>query len=212
MPRRLSLNVTGLISIGVLVAAILGAFYFYLPSPNHPIAIEGRPLLEQDGPLFTDEQISLQFRPPPKWGMQARSTESPTTHKQERMVVKYKRLIRGPRVAWLRVSIGDINENSTPAELLRSRKPREANWTVTKDVEDGLTVGGRPAARITFGGLMNPDTSGSRQCSTEMVAVHCGKHAIYFAGTFMSNDEQARNEIRAAVESAVFERKKFAKQ
>jgi hypothetical protein len=188
----------------LLLSAGFALLVIFAPYFQSPTTMEGRPLLVQDGSTFNDDQIGLQFTPPAGWGMQARSTESPTMHKPERMVVKYKRLVRGPNVAWLRVSLADAPSGKTPADLLRDRKPREANWTKTKDVEDGLTIGGQPAARVTFGGTMNPDTGGSRQCTAEVVAVRCGTHVIYFTGTFTTTDEETRKLVRAAIESAVF--------
>src|SRR5262249_52331363 len=149
-------------SVFVLLFAAFALLVIFAPYFQTPATIEGRPLLEQGGTIFTDDQVGIQFTPPSGWGMQARSTESPTMHKPERMVVKYKRIVKGPNVAWLRVSVADAPSEKTPADLLRDRKPREAHWTRTKDVEDGLTIGGRPAARVTFGGLMYPDMGGSR--------------------------------------------------
>ena len=102
------------------------------------------------------------------------------------------------------MSVSDAPANSSPAELLRALKPREADWTVKKDVEDGLTIGGRPAARVTFSGLLNPDGQESRQCISEVVAVRCGQSVIYFAGTSVTAEAEAQHMIRAAVESAEF--------
>ena len=108
-----------------LIATALLAIYAL--TPNVPIyrAIEGRPLLEQNGPVFVDAQLGLRFTPPAGWAMQARSTEAPGEHRPERMVVKYKRLVPGPKEAWLRVSVSDAPANTSPAELLRLLKPRE---------------------------------------------------------------------------------------
>lgn len=196
--------VRGMLVAALLAAAVLTLLFLFTPNPRKPAALEGRPLLEQEGPTFQDTQVGLQFTPPEGWAMQARSTQSPTTHKPDRMLVKYKRLVRGPKVAWLRVSVSDAAPEATAYELAKQRKPRETNWTVTKDAEDGLTVGGQPAARITFGGQLDPDGKGARHCSAEVTVVRWGDQAVVFAGTFTTGDNETRDAIRAAVDSTTF--------
>ncbi|MBX7105794.1 MAG: hypothetical protein K1X57_17050 [Gemmataceae bacterium] len=191
--------------------AVGGAVAAYLLAPEVPNydAIEGRPLLEQDGPYFTDHQVGFQFTPPAGWGLQMRSTEAPTAKKPERTIVKYKRLVRGPRVAWLRVSVADAAEGVSPAEVLKTRKPRESNFTVSKPVEDGLSVDGRPAARVTFTGLLNPDSLGERPCTSEVVAVQHGKQMLYFTATFATADAESKEMLRTAIESTIIDPKRF---
>lgn len=192
--------------VGLAIAAIMGlaVVYALTPSVPRPEALEGRPLLEQEGDHFVDRQVGITFKPPAGWAMQSRSTESPTTHKEERTIVKFKRLVRGSKAAWFKVTVGDVAGDPTPAELIRTRKPRETHFTVTKPAEDGLTIAGQPASRITFGGLMEPDSSGSRHCTTEIVAMRHGPVAIYFMGTFATADPEGQQMIRAAIESTVF--------
>jgi hypothetical protein len=205
MTRQTKRVVATALGTVVVLGAAFALMVILAPYFNRPTYIEGRPLLLQDGPYFTDDQVGFQFTPPPGWGMQARSTESPTTHKPERMVVKYKRLVRGPKVAWLRVSVADAASDAKPEDLLRTRKPREISWVLTKEVESGLTIGGRPAARVTFGGMMNPDSSGSRHCTAEVFAVVVVDRVIYFTGTFTTSDNEARQQLRTSIESAVFQ-------
>lgn len=204
MRRPTNLNWLFFAILAVAIGAGLWALFVYTPSVSLPEALEGRPLLEQDGPEFVDNQIGLRFTPPTGWGMQARSTESPTTHKPERMVVKYKRLVRGPNVAWLRVHVVDVDDSSTPGELIKTRKPRETNWIVSKPIEDNLTIAGRPAARVTFSGLMDPDGRGARQCSAEVVAFKVGQRAYYFTGTFNNTDIETQKALRDALETIKF--------
>lgn len=201
--------------VGTAVAAVavavgLGALFALTPNVRRPQAVPGEPLLKQDEDLFTDRQVGLQFTPPGNWSMQARSLESPREHRPERMLVKFKRLIPGLEVAWLRVSVADAPEDLSPAELLKSRKPPEPEWTVKKDVEDGLTIDGRPAARITFGGPFDPDQRGVREFVSEVVAVRRGPHVFYFAGTFTPTDPTGRKRVRNAVASAILEPERFA--
>jgi len=203
---------TGVGLAAVVLAAGLGALLAFTPRAKFPTPIPGRPLLEQGNifddrdEVFTDAQLSVRFNPPANWSMQARSTESPTTHRPERTVVKYKRLIPGLQVAWLKLSVADTPGDESPAELLKKRRPPEADWRVTKPVEDGLTVGGRPAARITFGGPLDADDKGEKDYTCEVVAVRHGKQAFYFAGTYQTADPKGQKRIRTAMDTVAFDK------
>lgn len=211
MNRRTKRVLAGTAAAAVVVAATLGALFAFTPNAKRPQFVEGRPLLGEAGKVFTDVQVGVQFSPPADWAMQARSTESPTNHRPERMLVKYKRLVPGAQVAWLRVTVADADadDDQTPADLLRNRKPQESGWKVIKQVEDGLTVGGLRAARITFGGPFDPTGRGKKDFVSEMVAVRRGAQVFYFAGTFAADDPSGRQQVRAAVESAVFDADRF---
>lgn len=193
-----------MIAVAVFMALGLAVVYAMTPSVYRPAELEGRPMLEQDGPQFVDNQVGITFTPPTGWAMQQRSTESPTTHKAERTIVKFKRLVTGPKAAWFRVTVADVTGDPTPAELIRTRKPRDLHFVVTKEAEDGLTIAGRPASRITFGGEMDTDAKRSRHCTTEIIAMRHGATAIYFMGTYATADPEGLKMIRDAVESTVF--------
>jgi hypothetical protein len=208
MKRHASKQVWNLLLVATVIAAIgLGVVYAFTPNVRRAQMIEGRPMLEQDGPDFVDHQIGVTFTPPAGWAMQERSTESPTTHKAERMVVKFKRLIPGPKAAWFKLNVADVTGDPSPADLIRTRKPREAHFGMTKDPEDGLTIAGRPASRVTFGGDMDPDGKGSRPTTQEIVALRHGPVVLYFTGTFITADAETQQMIRAAIESAKLDHK-----
>jgi hypothetical protein len=199
------------------LAAGLSALFAFTPKPKWPEPVPGRPLLESHGDiytdhqdLFTDRQVGLQFTAPANWSMQARSTESPHEHKPDRMVVKYKRLIPGLDLAWFKVNVSDVPEDQSPADLLKKRKPPEEGWVVRHDVEDGLTVAGRPAARVTFGGPLDPDTKGARDFTCEVVAVRRGPQVFYFSGTYTTADPKGQKRVRTAVDSVVLDPQRFA--
>jgi hypothetical protein len=200
----------GTAAAAALVAGGLGALFAFTPKVRPPAATPGRPLLQNDEELFTDQQVGLQFAPPKFWSLQARSLDSPQEHRSERMVVKYKRLIPGLQVAWLKVSVGDAPGDKSPAEMLASRKLPEPDWKVTKPVEDGLTVAGRPAARVTFGGPLDPDHQGVRDFTNEVVAVRRGPQMFYFAGTYVTADPKGQKRIRTAIDTASLDPERFA--
>jgi hypothetical protein len=217
MPRPTRRVLIGTAAAALAAAAGLGALFALTPRVRPPAAVPGEPLLRQNDSeepdLFTDRQVGVQFVPPGGWSMQARTTESPREHKPERMVVKYKRLIPGHQVAWLRVSVADAPADQSPADLLKTRKPPEPDWKVRKSVEDGLTVGGQPAARVTFGGPFETDDKGDRDFTCEVVAVRPRPgepRVFYFAGTFMTGDPTGQKRVRAAIDSAAFDPARFA--
>jgi hypothetical protein len=193
-----------------LVASGLGALFAFTPRVRPPAATPGRPLLQNDDELFTDQQVGLQFEPPKLWSLQARSLDPPHEHRSERMIVKYKRLIPGMQVAWLKASVADAPGDKSPAELLAGRKPPEPEWRVTKPVEDGITISGRPAARVAFGGPLDPDHQGACDFTNEVVAVRRGAQMFYFAGTYVTADSKGQKLIRTAIDSVVLDRERFA--
>ena len=201
--------VCGTAIAAIIVAISLVALFAFTPRVKRPGYIEGRPLLESESRLFTDPQINLQFSPPVDWAMQERTTQSPTKHRAERMLVKYKQVLPAKPVAWLKVSVAEANGDQSPATLLQMRKPPEPTWRVVKEVEDGLKVGGLPAARVTFGGPFDPAGRGPREYVSELVAVRRGAQVFFFAGTYALTDVHERQKIRTAVESAVFDRTIF---
>jgi hypothetical protein len=170
-----------------------------------PTPVEGKPLLStglEERPVFRDEQLGLQFHPPGNWSMQVRSRLAPDDKgKDERVVVKYKRLLEGLHPAWLKVSVVE-NEATPLAELIAPRKP-EPSWRQLGEVEH-LTLQSRPAARITFGGTLAEDGGKAEEARTEVVAVRRDRHVFFFTGTYFVADPKGQKRIRTAVESVRF--------
>src|SRR5262245_50894563 len=199
--------VVGLTFGAVVVAA--GISWWLATQPRAPLATPGRPLLHHDDDLFTDTQLKIQFTPPGNWSMQARSTEPRGAHMPERTVVKFKRLIPGLDVAWIRLSAIDSKEDQPLSEFLSKRKPPEPGWKVTAKVEE-ITLKGLPAARIVWAGQLDPDQKGVRDFSCEQTAVRRDRQIFLFAGTYVTADATALRRIRTAVNSAVFSQDQFA--
>jgi hypothetical protein len=200
MPGKLQFAVIAVAAL-VGVGAIL--VWYLTPRPKRYEAIEGRPLLAQDGKEFLDEQVGLRFTPPADWAMQARSTEAPT-HLPERRVVKYKLFSPSRHAAWMRLWVKDVAEGMTPVEMLRNSKPPEPGWKPQGEIEGDLQIGGAPAARRTFGGPLDHDGRGNKDFRCEIVAVKRGGRLFEFSGTYFAGDEQAQREIRQTMTSVVF--------
>lgn len=194
----------GVLLVTLLVGAGLATVYVWTPqvSPSPP---EGVPLLEDGDKPFDDPQVGLRFTPLPGWAMQVRTTEAPNYHVPERRIVKYKRIVKGPNVAWMRVIVKDAEGDPKPAEELMKRKPPEPDFKVSKEVEADLTVAGMPAARLTYSGALDPDRIGTRPFTSEVVAVRRGKQTFIFAATFVTADTETQQQIRKVLDSVQLE-------
>jgi len=202
------LGLIGLIGVAIIVAG--GVSWWLGGRPRKPVPTPGRPLLQNDDVLFTDERLQVQFTPPGNWTMQARSTEAPNTHKSERTVVKFKRLIGGLDVAWIKLSAIDAPADTSLPDFLTHRPPPEPGWAAKGKAEE-LTLKGLPAARITWSGPFDPDQQGIRNFTCEQTAVRRDKQIFLFSGTYLSSDPVALRRIRTAVDSAVFTPGEFVK-
>jgi hypothetical protein len=189
----------------LLVAGTL-VIHSFSPGGKKPGYVQGRPLLESDGPVFSDAELGLRFTYPPGWALQARAAQNHGAHSAERLLVKYKRVVPPDQLAWLSVNVADANDGDSPDQFLRGQRAPESNWKVTKPIEMGLTVGGQPAARVVFGGPFNSGQKASRDFTCELVAVKNGQRIFLLAGMFAAADKVSQQQVRAAIESAVFER------
>lgn len=175
-----------------------------VPRPKRYDAVPGRPLLVQDGSLFSDSQVGLRFMPPPEWGMQVRSTEA-SRHRPERLLVKYKRVLPDMAVAWLRVRVMDVPSEQSAAEYLKGRKPPEINFSPAGEIEEPLTVANHPAAKRTYTGSFDVDGRGMKPFRCEVAAIKRENRIFEFAGTFAENDEKAKEQLKSTLESVTFE-------
>ncbi|MFL5331191.1 MAG: hypothetical protein ACJ8C4_20050 [Gemmataceae bacterium] len=186
--------------LGLGLAAVL---VFWPQQHKSPLG-SGQTLLGKAADSFSDEQTGLRFKPPAGWSMQGRTLASPDQTLSPRLVVKFKRLAPNVAVAWFRVFVHETPADQSPAEFLRAHKPPEKSWKVVKEVEPGLTVGGQPAARITFAGALDPNGRGATDYTAEFFAIRQGSRLFEISGTFPTTDEDAKNQFRSAMESVAF--------
>lgn len=163
-------------------------------------APQGAPHLYQGQREFHDDQQGFRFTPPSGWGMQARAVEAPGAPAGERPLVKYKRLVPGKTPAWLKVSVTDASSSTPLADLLGKRSPGP-HWKQASAAES-LEVSGLPAARISFAGKYD-----NRDFIREILAVRRGHQVFFFAATFPAGDPGARDLMRQAVDSAIWEQR-----
>jgi hypothetical protein len=196
-------TVAAVFAVAVIAAMGCVLLYALMPRPKRFNYDHDRPLLRDAEALFKDPQTDLQFVPPQDWSMQARSFDAPK-HRPERMLVKYKRVKADQPEAWLRVRVFDAPEDQSPGEFLRRRKAPEEGMKPAKEVEEKLQVAGQPAARVMYAGPFDPDGSGAHDFTCEIIALRRGEQFFVFAGTYLTTDIQARQQIHTAFESIAF--------
>jgi len=159
------------------------------------------PELRQDEATYVNRQEGFRFDAPPGWSQHARIAEGlpADAMSQERLLVKYKRL-GSPRPAFFRASAYDLPADKSPVAYVAERPPGPENWTRTGK-EETVDVGGQPGTRVTFHGNWDTD-----KVTKEVVAVRRGNgRVIFFTGIYPTADTQARQQIRTALASVVWE-------
>ena len=152
-------------------------------------------------PEFRAEREGLRFVPPQGWSERARGDAASCGQKHDRLLVQYKRLQAGAP-AWLRVTVADMPPSRPLDVCLAERAP--GNWKRESEVEK-IQVGGLPAVRASFVGRWH-----DRDLRCELVAVRRGSEVYWFSGTWPVNDVAARDQVRDAVGSAVWDTRNFA--
>ncbi len=112
-------------------------------------------------------------------------------HPPERFLVRYDRISTGQH-AWLRVTVADL-PSSAPLKAYLSNHLPGRGWKRESE-EEGLEVGGLPAARIAFAGRFY-----DQNYLCETTAVRKGEKAYLFSAAFPAADETAREQVRQAV-------------
>jgi hypothetical protein len=155
------------------------------------------PALQAAGAAYENAHEGLTFRPPAAWRQRGLVADPGGPAPSERFLVKYKHDFRGGP-AFLSVTMVDLPEGTTLDKLLARRSPG-SGWGPPSRVET-LQVRGRPAARVAYSGRQNDQPS-----VREVVAVRRDRRVYFFTGTFPRSDPQAREQIRQAVGSIVWE-------
>src|SRR5262245_39788160 len=128
-------HIFAILTAALFIALLLAIVLSYRPHRSVSSIAEGQPLLGSAPESFIDSQTGLQFKPPTSWSLQARSSATPKQHLSPRLIVKFKRLIPGEPVAWLRVSVIDSMPGQKLSDYLKTRKPPESDWKMTVDID-----------------------------------------------------------------------------
>jgi hypothetical protein len=160
------------------------------------------PALVQGETVFHDAREGFRFVPPSGWSQHARAQYPGGHQKQERMLVKYKRLEEGGP-AFFRASMIDLPASVTATSYLRERPPGPEDWQMASGTET-LTVDGLPAERVTFTGVWEEDSK--QAVVKEVVAVQRNGRIYLFAGIFAAADKTAQAQIRQCMTSIAWDK------
>lgn len=180
----------------LLLAALL--LWWNRRGPSARFEVEPElPLLKKDaGSEFHDTQVNVRLTPPPAWSLQGRTTAAPNVQVEERLLVKFKRMLPGQYPAWLRVYVEDGTHGSL-TDAVQKRKPG-LNWSKPSPVER-LTISGRPAAKVSYTGTYNGVPS-----IRDIVGVRADGRTFWFIATYNIRDQAAAGETAAAIQSTLF--------
>jgi len=149
----------------------------------------------QDGPVYDSPGEHFRFLVPEGWTQYA-SAEAPSGRvEQECMLVEYK-LLTAERPAGLRVTRADLAEATDPRQYLIDHAPPAEGWRA-KGSARPCVIRGVDAVRITLVG----HPSGREEYTREVTAFRRGERVYFFTGNFASSDNEARRQIRRAVDS-----------
>jgi hypothetical protein len=155
------------------------------------------PALQQNEAFFHDQREGLRFTPPAGWIQHGRAKPPREDGTHEFLLVKYKRLSE-PKAAFLEVWVKDLPATADLSAYMDERLPART-WRRSSRSET-VEVGRLPAIREAFSGYYDKD-----RFVKEVVAVRRGERVYFFTGIFPTSDDQARDQVRQAVESTVWE-------
>jgi predicted Zn-dependent protease len=155
------------------------------------------PALHQNLSVFRDAREGFRFAPPQGWSQQGRASASHDDPAREYLLVKYQRTSE-TKMAFLEVCVKDLPPAADLSAYLGERQPTK-NWQRGPQPET-VEVDHLPALREAFAGAYDKD-----RYVKEVVAVRRGERVYFFTGTFAASDTQARDQIRQAVTSVVWE-------
>ena len=156
------------------------------------------PALENE-PVYENPAEGFRFMTPDGWTEHAKSEAPPGPADQPRLLVDYVRW-NGDIPALLEVSMADVPESADLVHYVDGPSFSARSWRLTAQPQH-IEVNGVPATRYV---LVNRERQ--QQRAKEVVAVRRGGRVYFFTGVFDAADAAARDEIRRAVLSIVWEK------
>jgi hypothetical protein len=186
-----------LLGLALCIFALAGFLLLRNRAPSATVeTVEKRPLLKRDTKDFQDAQVGVRFTPPPKWSLQARSTEDSNTAIKDRLLVKFKRLIPGVTPAWLRVYVAKTPPAETIVVSVQNRAPGPG-WTASGKAQN-TTINGLAGAKISYHGEYNGFPS-----VRDIIGIRRGEDVIFFIATYRIGDVGAQEQTQQAINSTL---------
>jgi hypothetical protein len=152
-----------------------------------------------DTPVYHNRQEGFRFLVPEGWTQNANANLPPGELEGEAFLVRYR--MRTPEMgASLQILCLDDSGQSDLAEHHAGPSFRVNRWEPVEPGES-LEIGGKPAERFAYQAVIS-----GRQMTKEVTCFRRGKRVYSFVGLFFSTDDKAREQIRRAVGSVIWER------
>lgn len=155
------------------------------------------PLL-RNSPVYRNEAEGFRFLVPDGW-LQTTSTLLPEGQLEgETFLVRYRMNTPEPG-ATLQIECAPERTDAELAQHHAAPSYRVENWKASGPVQH-LTIGGAEAQRLIYSGEVK-----GRKITKEVVCFRRRGRAYSFVGLFWATDDKAREQIRRAVESTIWD-------
>jgi hypothetical protein len=172
---------------GLLIATVIGCD----SGPRAPALM--------DTPVFQDKQEGFRFLVPEGWTQNARANLPPGELEGESFLVRYR--MKTPEMgSTLQIICFEDSGESDLSKHHAGPSFRVRNWTAVAPGES-MEVNGKPAERLTYEAVID-----GRKMTKEVVCFRKGNRVYSFVGLFFSSDDKAREQIRRAVGSVIWDK------
>lgn len=151
-----------------------------------------------DTPVFQDKQEGFRFLVPEGWTQNARANLPPGQLEGESFLVRYR--MKTPEMgAALQIICFEDSGQTDLAEHHAGPSFRVRHWNALSPGES-IDVNGKPAERFVHQAVID-----GRKMTKETVCFRKGNRVYSFVGLFFSSDDKAREQIRRAVGSVIWD-------
>jgi hypothetical protein len=157
------------------------------------------PLL-QDDPVYHNATEHVRFLAPEGWTQHARSEFPPGPIPEEHLLVDYLHWT-GDMPAILELSVVDLPESTDLLTYLTTKRAKSfgaQQWQVVSSGEQ-VEAGGASGQRF----VMESNEHAAR--TKEVTVFRRGRRVFFFIGVFLTGDMTARDQIRRAIKSIVWD-------
>jgi hypothetical protein len=151
-----------------------------------------------DTPVFHDKQEGFRFLVPEGWTQNARANLPKGELEGESFLVRYR--MKTPEMgSSLQIICFQDSGQSDLEQHHAGPSFRVQSWEVASPAES-IDVNGQPAERFIYQAVID-----GRKMTKEVVCFRQGNRVYSFVGLFFAKDDKAREQIRRAVGSVIWE-------
>ena len=151
----------------------------------------------RDTPVYENAQEGVRFLVPESWTQTANANLPSGVLEGENFLVRYR--VRSPELG-AQVQVLCFEDQQTDLQDHHAGPSFGIEKWAPTDDEQSLTIDETEAVRSIYTGMLN-----KREMTKEVVSFRKAGRVYSFVGTFFSTDEKARQQIRRAVNSVVWD-------